>query len=79
MKYHVLIIAMTSSFYSRPSYLSGAGGIYSGSRRQRGGSIFGAIKSIVTPLISGIGRSFSRNVLNNAVGFASDVVGDMAS
>ena len=69
----------SSFFYSRPSYLSGAGAIYSGARRQRGGSVFGALKSIVTPLISGIGRSLKKNVVNNAIGFASDVVGDITS
>lgn len=70
---------MSKSFYERPSYASGAGAIYAGARRQRGGSIFGALKSIVTPLISGIGRSLKKNVMRNAVGFASDVVGDLAS
>ena len=69
----------TSSFYARPSYLSGAGVIYSGARRQRGGSIFGALKSIVTPLVSSFGKSLKRNVVNNAIGFAGDVVGDIAS
>lgn len=76
-------MSSTSAFYSRPSYLSGAGTIYSGARRQRGGSVFGAIKSIVTPLISTIGRSLKKNVLpnviNNAAGFANDVVGDIAT
>ena len=69
----------TATFYSRPSYVSGAGSIYAGARRQRGGSILGAIKSIVTPLISDIGRTLGRNAVKNAVGFASDVVGDLAS
>ena len=72
-------MSSTASFYSNPSYVSGAGAIYAGARRQRGGSIFGAIKSIVAPLVSGIGRSLKRNVMKNAVGFASDVVGDLAS
>lgn len=69
----------TAAFYSQPSYVSGAGNIYAGARRQRGGSILGALKSVVAPLISGIGRSLKRNVMKNAVGFASDVVGDLSS
>ena len=69
----------TASFYSRPSYVSGAGTTYSGARRQRGGSIFGALKSVVTPLLSTVGKTLKRSVLSNAVGFAGDVVNDIAS
>ena len=69
----------TAYFYSRPSYATGAGAIFSGARRQRGGSIFGALKSIVAPLLSGVGRSLKRNVIRNAVGLANDVVTDVSS
>lgn len=68
----------TASFYSRPSYVSGGGQIYIGARRQRGGSILGALKSVVAPLISNVGRSLKRNVLSNAVGFAGDVASDLS-
>ena len=43
----------TAAFYSRPSYVGGAGPIFSGARRQRGGSVFGALKSIVSLLLTG--------------------------
>ena len=67
----------TASFYSRPSYVGGAGSIYAGSRRQRGGSVLGALKSVVSPLLSGVGSSLKKNVMNNAFGLAADVVGDV--
>ena len=69
----------TATFYSRPSYVGGAGPIFTGARRQRGGSVFGAIKSIVSPLLSGVGNSIKKNAMNNALGLATDVVGDMIS
>ena len=55
------------------------GAIYTDTRRQRGGGIFGALKSVVAPLLSTVGRSLKRTVLSNAVGFAGDVVNDIAS
>ena len=69
----------TATFYSRPSYVGGAGPIFTGARRQRGGSVLGAIKSIVSPLLSGVGNSIKKNAMNNALGLATDVVGDMIS
>ena len=69
----------TATFYSRPSYVGGAGPIFTGARRQRGGSVLGAIKSIVSPLLSGVGYSIKKNAMNNALGLATDVVGDMIS
>ena len=67
----------TATFYSRPSYVGGAGPIFTGARRQRGGSVLGAIKSIVSPLLSGVGNSIKKNAMNNAFGLTSDVVGDI--
>ena len=67
----------TAAFYSRPSYVGGAGNIFAGGRRQRGGSVLGAVKSIVTPLLSGVGQSLKRHAMKNAVGLATDVVGDV--
>lgn len=63
----------TAAFYSRPSYLSGAGAVFSGARRQRGGSILGALKSVVKPIANNLGNSLK----TNALGFAKDVVGDI--
>ena len=71
------VMDRTASFYSRPSYEGGAGPIFTGARRQRGGSVFGAVKSIVAPLLSGVGKSLKKNALNNAFGLATDVVGDI--
>ena len=67
----------TATFYSRPSYVGGAGPIFTGARRQRGGSVLLAMKSIVSPLLSGVGNSIKKNAMNNAFGLASDVVGDI--
>ena len=69
----------TSAFYSRPSYVSGAGAIFAGTRRQRGGSVLGSLKSVVTPLLSGVGKSLKKNVVNNAFGLVKDVAGDLFS
>ena len=69
----------TALFYSKPSYVVGGGVIFSGARRQRGGSIFGAFKSVVTPVLSGLGRVLKKNVTKNAVGFAKDIMGDVVN
>ena len=63
----------TAAFYAGPSYRGAGFPIFSGSRRQRGGSILGAIKSMVMPVLGTIGKS----ALKQAVGFAGDVVGDV--
>ena len=39
----------THQFYARPSYVGGSFPVYSGSRRHRGGSIFGATKPFFIP------------------------------
>ena len=57
--------------------MGGAGPIFTGARRQRGGSVLGAIKSVVSPLLSGVGNSIKKNAMNNAFGLALDVVGDI--
>ena len=65
----------TANFYAQPSYARGAGmiPIYSGSRRQRGGNVLGALKSFFLPLIGDIGRRGARE----AIGLTKDVVSDM--
>ena len=67
----------TATFYSRPSYVGGAGPIFTGARRQRGGSVFGAIKSVVLPLLSGVGNNIKKNAMKNALGLATDLAGDV--
>lgn len=75
--FHNKVMDRTSAFYARPSYVGGGGSIYAGSRRQRGGSVFGALKSIVSPVLSGVGQSLKKHAINNAVGLAGDVMGDV--
>ena len=65
----------TASFYSRPSYYGAGFPVFAGSRRMKGGSILGALKGIVTPLLKTVGKS----ALRQAVGFASDVADDVIS
>ena len=46
----------TATFYAQPTYSQRGGGlpVYSGSRRQRGGSVLGAIKAFIMPFLSGV-------------------------
>lgn len=67
----------TAAFYSQPSYVGGAGSIYAGSRRQRGGSVLGALKSVVSPILSGVGSSLKKHAMKNVLGLATDVAGDV--
>ena len=64
----------TAAFYMRPSYdFHGSGfPVLSGSRRQRGGSIFGSIKRFFTPIAKSIGK----NLLTQGVGLAQDIASD---
>ena len=73
------IMDRTATFYSAPSYqFRGAGfPVYAGSRRQRGGSVLGALKQMVTPVVSSVGNTVKKAALNQAFGLATDVVGDM--
>ena len=44
---------MSAGFYSQPSYMHGGGplySIYTGTRRQRGGSFFGSMRKYVAPM-----------------------------
>lgn len=66
----------TADFYSRPSYVQRGGAgipVYSGSRRQRGGSILGALKSFFLPL----GKSVLKKGTKQAIGLAADMAGDV--
>ena len=64
----------TATFYMRPSYEFHGSGfpIFSGSRRQRGGSIFGSIKKFFTPIAKSVGK----NLLTQGIGLAQSVAAD---
>lgn len=68
----------TAAFYSQPSYhfRGGAFPVFSGSRRMRGGGILGALKQIIVPTLTNVGKNVGRAALKQAVGFANDVVND---
>ena len=68
----------TAAFYSAPSYRYGGGAmpVFSGSRRQRGGSIFGAFKRLFMPIITSLGKKLAKKGAQQAVGLAGDVVKD---
>ena len=65
----------TAAFYMRPSYEFHGSGlpVFAGSRRQRGGSIFGSLKRFFTPIAKFVGR----NLLSHGVGLAQDVASDV--
>jgi len=67
----------TATFYSAPSYASHGAGfpVYAGSRRQKGGSLLGAVKGMMLPTIANVGKS----ALKEAVGLAADVASDALS
>lgn len=68
----------TAAFYSGPSYRYGGGAmpVFSGSRRHRGGSIFGSLKSFFMPILSSLGKRVAKQGAREAVGLAGDVVKD---
>ena len=67
----------TATFYSSPSYRFGSGiPIFSGARRQRGGSVFGSIKTVLQPVITALGRKIAKQGAKSAVGLARDVAMD---
>ena len=63
----------TARFYSQPSYVGGGFPVFAGSRRQRGGGIFGSLAKMVLPALKSVGSSVLRNVGREAVGLARDV------
>ena len=64
----------TALFYSRPShdFRGGAFNVFAGSRRQRGGSIFGSLKNFFLPVAKNLGRS----LLATGLGLAGKVAND---
>ena len=64
----------TTRFYSEPSYVGGLNlNVYSGSRRQTGGSIFGSIKRAVVPHLKSTGKAMGKQ----AIGLLTDVAQDV--
>ena len=73
-----IVMDRTAVYYSSPSYTFGASAmpIFSGSRRQRGGSIFGTIKGFLMPVLSSLGKKIAKRGAREAVGFAKDVASE---
>ena len=71
----------TAAFYSQPSYVQRGGGlpVYSGSRRQRGGSILGALKSLVMPFLGNLKQNAVRRAKQEAWNMAKGVAQDAMS
>ena len=66
----------TAAFYSRPFYGAGGVPVFSGSRRQKGGSIFGAFQRFFIPIAKAFGKKIAKRGAQQAVGLAKDVVKD---
>ena len=68
----------TAAFYSQPSYVQRGGGfpVYSGSRRQRGGNIFGALKRLIAPILGNVKNTAVRHAKRQAWNMAKDVAFD---
>ena len=70
----------TANFYSQPTYGQRGSGlpVYSGARRQRGGSVLGALKNFIMPLLGQVKQKAikhaKREALNLAKGVAMDAV-----
>ena len=66
----------TAQFYSRPSFAfrGGVGGfhVFSGSRRQRGGSFLGSLKKFFFPIAKNLGSQ----VASQGIGLVSDIAND---
>lgn len=69
----------TANFYAQPSYVGGGFPIFSGSRRMRGGGIFGSLARVALPFVKSVGRSVLNAGKHHALGFAKDVALDALS
>ena len=74
----MIIMDRTAAFYSQPTYVQRGGGlpVYSGSRRQRGGSVLGSLKSMFMPIIDNIKASAIKNAKQEAWGLAKGLAWD---
>ncbi len=70
------VMDLTAQFYSRPShdFRGGAFHVFAGSRRQRGGSIFGSLKRFFTPIAKMLGTSLLSHGANLARNVAEDAI-----
>ena len=67
----------TANFYAQPSYVARGGfPIFSGSRRMRGGGIFGSLARLALPLVKSVGKSVLNAGKRHALGLAKDVAMD---
>ncbi|MEL7306371.1 MAG: hypothetical protein AAGK05_00105 [Pseudomonadota bacterium] len=68
----------TAAFYASPTYVQSGGGvpIFSGSRRQRGGGILGAIKNFFLPMLQGVKRQAINRAKSEVLGLAKNVAWD---
>ena len=70
----------TAAYYSGPSFHysgnGGAFGVYSGSRRQRGGGIFGSLARLILPVASSVGKRILRQGARTAIDLTKNVVSD---
>ena len=68
----------TTAFYSQPSYVQRGSGlpVYSGARRQRGGSILGALKNFMMPIVQNVKRNAIRHGKQEAWKLAKGVAWD---
>lgn len=63
----------TAHFYSQPTYAQRGGlPVYSGSRRQRGGNVLGALKSFFLPILGNVAKRGVRSAFGLAKGVAKD-------
>ena len=52
----------TAQFYAQPSYRGGINfPVYTGSRRQAGGSVFGVVKRAVVPILKTAGKEAGKS------------------
>ena len=63
-----------ANFYAQPSYVGAGFPIFSGSRRQRGGNIFGAIKNMFMPIVKSVLKRGAKAAIGAAGHFAGDVL-----
>ena len=68
----------TAAFYSQPSYVQRGAGfpVYSGARRQRGGSVLGALKNFMMPIVQNVKRNVARHGKREAWNMAKGVAWD---
>ena len=69
----------TAAFYSQPSYGGGGFHVFVGSRRQRGGGIFGALARIALPFAKRVGSSLLKKGARHAMSLAQNVASDVAA